>query len=147
MPRYGVALEDAYAAAITTGGHVTRGASRRAKVYDFMFGSDGTPADNIVDLVMIRHTTAPTSTAVVAEALDPADPAAITTAGENVTIEPTFGSESLMELPVNQRASYRWVAAPESELIIPDTANAGIAFRHNGPVAAGNFNMSVHYLE
>lgn len=147
MPRYAAALEDAYAAALTTGGHVSRGASRRAKVFDFMFGSDGTPADNVIDLVVRRHTTAPTSTAVVADSLDPADPAAITTCGENVTAEPTFAGTGLMELPVNQRASYRWVAAPGGELVIPDTANAGIAFRHNGAVAAGNFNMTVHFEE
>ena len=147
MSRYGVSLQDTYTASLVSIGFITRGASARARVYDFMIGSNGTPADNVITVAIFRHTTAPTSSAIVAEALDSADPAATTTAGENPTIEPSFGSESLMEFPLNQRATYRWVAAPGGELVIPDTADQGLALRANGPVAAGDGVTTTHWDE
>jgi hypothetical protein len=57
------------------------------------------------------------------------DPASATTeydAGENHTVEPTFTAAAiLLNIPLNQRATFRWVAAPGGELVMPATAANG----------------------
>ena len=77
-----------------------------------------------------RITANGTGTAVTPVALDPADAAAASTANANYTAEPTVtASSSGFYVGINQRASYRWVAAPGSELVAPATANNGFTVR------------------
>ena len=106
---------------------------RRAKVYDWMFGSEASPADNAFLWQMQRCTTAGTYTGVTPRPLDPADAATELDAGENCTAEPAYPPAMLLSIPLNQRASYRWVAAPGSELVLPATATNGFAI--NTPTA------------
>lgn len=113
-------------------GNVTADATRprRSKFYDLMFGSEASPADNPFLWQIQRCTTAGTSTAVTPSPLDPADAATETDAGENHTIDPTLTANLiLLSIPLNQRATFRWVAAPGSELVIPATASNGLAIR------------------
>jgi formaldehyde-activating enzyme involved in methanogenesis len=98
---------------------------RRVKIYDLILGSEATPADNAFKCRLTRTTTASTGTAVTPAPLDPADAAAVTLVKENVTVEGTLGAE-LVEIPLNQRATFRWVAREGSEIVIPATANAGV---------------------
>ena len=99
---------------------------RRLKVYDVMIGSEATPADAAILWTFRRCTAAGTSTGVTPLALDPADAATESDAGENHTIEPTYTAGAiLLNLPLNQRATFRWVAAPGGELITPATASNG----------------------
>jgi hypothetical protein len=110
-------------------GNITADATRprRVKWYDILFGSEAAAADNPFLYVLQRCTTAGTSTAVVPQPLDPADAATETDAGENHTIDPTYTSAAIMmEVALNQRATFRWVAAPGSELVAPATASNGI---------------------
>jgi len=108
----------------------TTGALRRGKVYDVLIGTNGTPADNYLQWDISRMTADGTGTAVTPQALDPADVAALATAKNNYSAEPTItAGSSLFNVGVNQRASYRWVAAPGSELLFPATANNGLALR------------------
>jgi hypothetical protein len=108
----------------------TTGALRRGKVYDVLIGTNGTPADNYLQWDISRMTADGTGTAVTPVALDPADVAALATAKNNYSAEPTItAGSSLFNVGVNQRASYRWVAAPGSELLFPATANNGLALR------------------
>ncbi len=149
MGNYAVAFTDA---AVTVGfltaGNVVRGASKRAKIYDFVVSAEGPPADNVLQLRMRRSTTAGTLTAVTPDALDPADGASVATAGEDATIEPTYTADSeLMEMSFNQRATYRWVAAPGGELVIPDTASNGIGFEVKSPAYTGPFSGTTHFSE
>jgi len=105
-------------------------ALRRAKVYDVLIGTNGTPADNYMEWDVSAMTAAGTGTGVTPNKLDPADGAALTVATANYTAEPTVtASSSLFYIGVNQRASYRWVAAPGSELVIPATNLAGLVLR------------------
>ena len=100
---------------------------RRLKWYDLILGSEASPADNAFLYVLQRFTAAGTNTAVTPSALDPADAATESDAGENNTIEPTYTATLiLLEVPLNQRATFRWVAAPGSELVSPATASNGI---------------------
>jgi hypothetical protein len=108
----------------------TSGSLRRGKVYDLLIGTNGTPADNYLQWDISRMTAAGTATSVTPQALDPADVAALGSANNNYTAEPTItASSSLLNVGVNQRASYRWVAAPGSELVFPATAANGLALR------------------
>ena len=110
-------------------GNVTADATRprRTKWYEFNIGSEGTPADNIFLWVFQRCTTAGTATAVVPQPLDPANSATELDAAENHTIEPTYTAAAfMMQLPLNQRATFRWQANPNGEFITPATASNGI---------------------
>lgn len=97
----------------------------RGKVYDYMVGSITTPADNAFDHQLYRVSTAGTGAAVTPNPLDPADVASLADAIDTVTVDPTIGV-ILMRVPLNQRATYRWVAAPGGELVWPGTASNGI---------------------
>lgn len=103
---------------------------RRAKVYDWTIGCTAAPADNTFNHICQRATTAPTASALTPNALDPADTLASTIqANATVTVDGTLTAAAfLAEIPLNQRASFRWVAAPYGELIIPATANNGFMF-------------------
>ena len=108
----------------------TSGSLRRGKLYDFMFGTNGTPADNYMEFDVSQQTAAGTGTASTPQPLDPADVAALTTGIINCTAEPTVtASSSRFYLGINQRASYRWVAAPGSEIVWPSTAANGLVGR------------------
>jgi hypothetical protein len=105
-------------------------AVRRAKVYDVLIGTNGTPADNFIEWDISAMTAAGTGSAVTPTKLDPADAAALTVAVANYSAEPTVtANSSLFYIGVNQRASYRWVAAPGSELVIPAVNLAGLVLR------------------
>lgn len=128
MANYAVQLNrtaSAAAALGTWGADATR--PRRLKFYDFIFGSEASPADNSFLYIVQRCTALGTSTGVTPTALDPADAATESDAGENHTIEPTFTANLvLLSIALNQRATFRWVAAPGGELVTPATASNGI---------------------
>lgn len=113
-------------------GNITAAATnmRRAKVYDLMFGCNAAPADNAFIYQAIRTTTVGTGSAVTPVALNTADgalSAGATVVTDTITADPTFSGVAMLNVPLNQRASMRWVAAPGGELVIPATANNGIA--------------------
>lgn len=101
--------------------------AHRGKIYDFVIGSEASPADNPFLYLFQRCTALGTSTAVTPTAMDPADAASLFAAGQNHTVEPTYTAGAVLErIPLNQRATFRWVAAPGSELVWPATAANGI---------------------
>ena len=109
---------------------------RRFKLYDFIVGSDATPADVAITW-QIERQTALGSLAASAETINPLDAADApinTLAGQTVTVMGTTGV-ALMTWATNQRATYRWVAAPGSELVSPATASNGLYF--NTPELVG----------
>lgn len=100
--------------------------ARRLKTYDIICGSEATPADAAILWTFRRCSAAGTSTAVVPQNLDPADATTEYDAGENHSIEPTLTSAAiLLNIALNQRATFRWVAAPGGELTMPATAANG----------------------
>ena len=115
------------AAASTTVIGLTSAATIRPKIYEVLFGSGATPADQAFNMQLNRYTAAGTSTGVTPQALDPGNPASLASAGENHTVEPTYTSAAVMlSFSINQQATFRWVAAPEGELVCPATAANGI---------------------
>lgn len=122
-------LSSSYKSIITTTSSSATQA-RRGQIYDVMIGTDGTPADNAVVWDISRQTAAGTITSVTAVALNPADAPFLGLAAANATIEGTItATSSVFNIGVNQRASYRWVAAPGSELVYPATTANGFALR------------------
>lgn len=121
---------------------------RKAAIYDISFGADGTPADNYLVYKADRQSTVGTGTSATPTPLDAGDAAALITGNVNSTIEPSVTANTqLLEIPVNQRASYRWVAAPGGELIVPATNTTGIGIRAKSASYTGTINAALHYWE
>ncbi len=120
---------------------------KRGKVYDVMFGTLGTPADQSYEYDVSRCTTLGTGGSTpVAAPLDSADVASSAVATADPTSEGTYtAATSMIYLAVNQRASYRWVAAPGSELMYPATNLNGFGIRTRS-VSGGTATASGQFL-
>jgi hypothetical protein len=122
---------------------------RRGYIYDIEFGADGTPADNVLTFKVDRQTTVGTGTAATPAPLDAADAAAALVATVNHTAEPGTVNNTLIEIPVNQRSSYRWVTLPGSgaELVVPATTVNGIGCRAKSPAYVLTGIARIHFFE
>lgn len=110
---------------------LTSAATIRPKIYEIIFGSGATPADQAFNMNLQRYTAAGTATAVTPRPLDPNDPASLAAAGENHTVEPTYTADLvLLSFSINQQATFRWVVPPEEGIMLPATAanGAGLLF-------------------
>lgn len=115
-------------------------APRRIRVYDILIGTNGTPADNFIEWDISRVTTASTATSATPQPLDVADATSVTTTTVNSSSPGTITANSnVFYLGMNQRASYRWVAAPGSELVTPAVSSAGFQLR----VRSGGYTGTV----
>ena len=129
---------------------LTSAATIRPKIYDLIVGSDAAPADNAVEYNLQRYTAAGTAGgAVTPQLLDPGDPASLAAAAVGVyTVEPTYTANAIMLMwAQNQRATFRWVAAPGGEIILPAVAANGVGVRAITVTAAVNMNVCCHFAE
>jgi hypothetical protein len=127
---------------------LTSAATIRPKVFYVCFGSNASPADNALQWLLQRYTAAGTATAVTPLALDPGDPAALASAGENHTVEPTYtANEILLNVSVNQRATFQWIARPGCELVLPATAANGVGLQPVHASFAGDVQATMLYEE
>lgn len=132
---------------------------RRGKIYDLLVGTAGTPADFSYEWEITRttamgstNTTAPVgslSSVSSAFALDLADVGFSAYALNNSSAETNMpAGAQLWYVGINQRASYRWVAAPGSELVWPATSSQGMAMKvrsvSGGTAAATG---SIYFIE
>ena len=121
---------------------------RKGWIYDILLGADGTPADNSITYKVDRQTSVGTVTTAVGAPLDGGDAAGLLEESVNNTIEPIVtAATQFIELAVNQRASYRWVAAPGGELVVPATNVAGIGIRAKSAAYASTTTAGCHYWE
>lgn len=123
--------------------------TKRGNIYDVLFSFGGTPADNVANILTRRFTAVGTAGGAVTPALlDPGAAAALITAGEGHSVEPTYtaGSE-LLDFDLNQRATFRWVAAPGGELKTPATSANGIGFSASSPAYTGAYRVTSHWEE
>lgn len=126
------------AAAVTTGATLpiltlntqASAPTARPEIYDIVIGSEATPADQAgkYDLIRVTNAGATGTAAIGPNALDPAYPASVAQLfqGTYATAPAATANSTLLRISLNQRATFRWVAAPESGLIVPATANNGI---------------------
>lgn len=121
----------------------------RALVYDLLVGTNGTPADNYMEFNVERQTADGTATAVTPNPLDNLIRACGTVGAANATVEGTIAAStsSLFYIGLNQRASYRWVAAPGSELVVPATNLAGLALRVQSGAYTGTATGQMYFEE
>lgn len=102
-------------------------AAIRPAIYEFVFGSSGAPANQACSFLFQRATTVGAGTAFTPVALDPGDPASTATSNITYTTGPTLTANAhLYRFGLNQQATFRWIAAPGSEMKAPATANNGI---------------------
>jgi hypothetical protein len=126
------------------------GATTRARIYDFVIGSDATPADAATKIALQRMTTSGLgTTTVVPPPLDAADPASLMTwISAWSSTQPTITAvTTLLQVGMNQRATFRWVAVPDSELVVPATTNNGIAVMSVVASATANYAFSAQWQE
>ncbi len=86
----------------------------------------------------------------IATALDGADSLSALAVVTNSSIETGFtytATNYPWYVGVNQRASYRWVAAPGSEIVSPATSSAGVGLRVRSPAYTGGSTGTVMWSE
>lgn len=128
----------------------TSTAAIRPYVYDFTFGTTGTPSDSVVTLTVTRFSASSTTqgTTATLQPLDSGDAAATTTALSALTAEQTAGV-TLFQVGLNVRATYRWVAAPGGELIMAAsvTTNGGLGIRALSPAYTLDASATGYHAE
>lgn len=146
--RYSIDGAQAVASPTDTCLGLTSTSAIRPAIYDVIFGSTATPADNALQWLLQRYTAAGTATSVTPQPLDSGDPAATATSGEDHTAEPTYTSNAiLLNVAANQRSTQRWVASPGGELILPATAANGIGVQPVHSSFTGEVVCTIHYEE
>jgi hypothetical protein len=125
-------------------------AGLRPRLYEFTIGADGAP--NATDCSMVWQlqlcSTAGTVTSVTPQPLDVCYQAAKSGAGSNATVEPTYTAGLIPFLMgINQRATYRWVAAPGSEIVLVGTASNGIGMQVKSTNYAGQADCVLMHEE
>jgi hypothetical protein len=135
---------------------------RRGKIYDLLIGQAAVPADNYYEWDVCRCTYA-ASTAITTGgvlmlsslsstfALDGADAGAVAAITVNSTVETYLTAPTeLWYIAINQRASYRWVAAPGSEMVYPANSSAainGCALRARSSAGTGAVSATLYFQE
>jgi len=136
---------------------------RRGKMYDVLIGTAGTPADNVMQFDIVRATYA-SSTAITTGGvlplssfsstllMDYADGSPTAWLSINSSVETYLTSPTeLWDVGINQRASYRWVAAPGSELVYPAASSGAgpnaLAVRALSPGYTGTATATVLVAE
>jgi len=119
------------------------------KFHQMIIGSDATPADVATRFDLIRSTVAPAGgTALTAKNSDPqlVGATSLTLTGGTMT-EPTYEATFLLEVALNQRATFTWIANPGRELrTTVGTAN-GIGLRSIASGGTPNINATLAWDE
>lgn len=128
---------------------ITGATTTRDRLYEFAVGSDATPADAGVKFSWRRTSARGTQSATVTPtAIDSADPASVSTYDTAWNVNPTItASSDLYQWAQNQRATFRWIAAPDSELVIPATSGAGLALMSVVASATANYAFTASWQE
>ncbi len=120
----------------------------RARIYDLLFGHGSAPADTVIRWEVPRATTSATGSAAVENALDPDAPTAEILSEEEVTVGPTVTADGqLLDFDLNQRATFRWVAAPGGELLVPASATSAIFFNASSASYTGIARITAMWEE
>lgn len=131
MRAYSVSGPNASGAATKTLVTVIGSTTVRPRVFDLIIGTQASPADQAAEYALKRFTAVGTAgSSPTPLPLDPSDVASIATAGITHSAEPTYtAGGTLVDINLNQRATFRWVASPGMELVGPATASNGIGLQ------------------
>ena len=120
------------------------------RIYDVILGSDtAPPADFATEFNITRTTAVGTGgTGLTASLLNPFGVAATGSAtGGTFSGEPTYGSNILLMIALNQRGTFRWMAAPDGELVATAAASNGLGLRSINSGGTPNINATIHWEE
>jgi len=106
-------------------------ATVRPKLYDLILGSAATPADVASLFHLERFSAVGTEgSGFTPQPVDPYCSAAVADYAVAHSGEPTYSANEIMlAISLNQRATFRWVAAPGGEIVLPATANNGVGLQ------------------
>lgn len=124
--------------------------AQRNWLIEYVLSNIGTPADLVTLHTLQRITAVGTQTAVTPTKVDLADRVAQADVGENNTAgnEPTYTSnEEIDEIPLNNRGTYRWVAAPGSQIVCPATTGDGLGFGATHASAVTDWRVQIEHEE
>lgn len=122
--------------------------STRGWIYEFCLGSDATPADVATEFNIIRGTVSGTGTALDEVALDGGNPAALLAGkGGTFTGQTKTANTSMYELALNQRATFRWVASPGGEFVVPATSDNWVGIESIASGGTPTINATMHWEE
>ena len=148
MRRYSVDGQTAAGTTLTIL-EVIAATTTRGRIYDIIIGSDAPPADVATEFNIIRGTVSGTgTTSPTGRALDPGDPAALITAKVGTFTGQTKTSNSaLLNIALNQRATFRWVAVPDGEIVIPATSDNWVGLESIASGGTPNINATFFWQE
>lgn len=124
--------------------------TNRGRIYDVIVGSVASPADQAADFLLNRSTGVGTEgSGLVPNNLDPGGPAGDCDSGLGVfTGEPTYtAAKQLLAFQLNQRATFRWVAYPGSELVMTATQNNGAGLQTVSSSSTQAYGATIYFEE
>lgn len=124
--------------------------TRRAALFDLIVGSVASPADQSAKFHLGRITALGTEgSGYTPVNLDPAGPAGELDAGCGVFGgEPTYtASKQLLVFSINQRATWRWIAAPGCEILTPATQNNGVGLKTSSSTSTQAHEACIFHQE
>lgn len=121
----------------------------RARIYEFGVGCEATPADQATDFKLGRTTAVGTEgSGFTPVNLDPGGPAGECDFGVAHSAEPTYTSnKELFQFSLNQRATYRWVANPGCEILLPATQNNGAGLKSSSATGTATHEAVMFFEE
>lgn len=122
----------------------------RLRIYDLMVGSVATPADQACKFLVGRTTAVGTEgSGFVPVNLDPGGPAGAADSGIGTfSGTPTYtANKELLVFSINQRATFRWVAAPGGELVTTATQNNGAGLKSSSSTSTQAHEATIHFME
>jgi len=139
---------------------VNASTAHRMWLYEVNMGNVGTPAD-LISVYYIGQVTADgTGTAVTpTQNEDGSDQVSRAVASANHTTEPTYvatiagtglrtpADGDLLRVPLNHRATYRWVAPPGGEKVAPATVASGWAGAADHASAVSDYMIGFDWKE
>ena len=117
----------------------------RPAIYDILFSHGSAAGDTVIRWEITRGTTASTGTPASENNLDLAGVASIGTCLEELSAGGTIQADTqVLDFFLNQRATFRWVAAPGGELKISATALAKFIINPSSATYTGIASAIIH---
>ncbi len=122
----------------------------RGTIYEMLISSVATPADQSAKFYLQRTTALGTEGAgFTPNNLDPGGPAGAYDSGVGVfTVEPTYtANKELIVFSLNQRATFRWIAQPGSEIFLAASQNNGAALKTKSSTSTQAYEACILFME
>ena len=122
----------------------------RGRIWEFDIGSVAAVADQATSFYIGRTTALGTeASGFTPNNLDPAGPAGAYDFGVGHSAEPTYtASKQLFSVALNQRATFRWVAANDlSMLVLAATQNNGAGLKSSSSTGTPNTQATIFFTE